>query len=57
MGSLQESMQEYKIQLQKGVIQKAYRGLMEYMLALKRHLQRKYPDHLHPAVSILGIWT
>ena len=41
MGSLQESMQEYKIQLQKGVIQKAYRGLMEYMLALKRYLQRK----------------
>ena len=45
MGSLQESIQEYKIQLQKGIIQKAYRGLMEYMLALKRHLLRSHPDH------------
>ena len=38
-------MNEYKKQLQKGVIQKAYRGLMEYIMDLRMNLQHKYPDH------------
>ena len=44
MKSLQENMVEYKKQLEKGVIQKAYQGLMEYMLSLKNHFGTKYPD-------------
>ena len=45
MGSLRESMDEYRRQLQKGAIQVAYRGLMEYMMGLRTHLANKYPDH------------
>ena len=46
MGSLRESMDEYRRQLQKGAIQEAYRGLMEYMMGLRTHLANKYPDSL-----------
>jgi hypothetical protein len=45
MGSLHGSMQEYRKQLAKGDIQKAYKGLMEYMLGLRTHFKNKYPDH------------
>jgi hypothetical protein len=40
-----ESMLEYRKQLEKGVIQEAYRGLMDYFNALKAHFKKKYPDH------------
>jgi len=40
-----ESMQEYKIQMQKGVIQKAYKGLMEYIMGLRSYFQTKYPGY------------
>lgn len=46
MASLQEYMDEYRAQLAKGVIQKAYRGLMEYIMALRTHFQKKYPDYV-----------
>ena len=45
MKSLQENMKEYKKQLEKGAIQKAYLGLMEYMTRLKTHFKREYPDY------------
>jgi hypothetical protein len=45
MESFQENMSEYKKQLAKGAIQKAYKGLMEYMMDLRTHFQNKYPDH------------
>lgn len=48
MKSLREDMIEYKKQLGKGVIQKAYRGLMEYMISLKNHFTNKYPDYSVP---------
>ena len=32
-------------QLEKGSIQKAYLGLMEYMMGLRTHLKKKYPEH------------
>lgn len=38
-------MNEYKKQLQKGEIKKAYRGLMEYFNSLRLHFKKKYPDH------------
>ena len=44
MNSLQENMLEFQKQLEKGVIQKAYQGLMAYMLSLKNHFATTYPD-------------
>jgi hypothetical protein len=46
MGSFHESMKEYKKQLEKGAIKDAYRGLMEYMMRLRKHFQNKYPDFI-----------
>ena len=45
MVSLQDAMLDYKSQLEKGLIQTAYRGLMEYILGLKTFLKNKYPDY------------
>jgi hypothetical protein len=38
-------MQEYKKQIEKGAIQKAYLGLMEYVSGLRTHFKNKYPQH------------
>lgn len=45
MTSFQESMIEYKKQLEKGSIQVAYRGLMDYFNSLKIYFKRKYPTY------------
>lgn len=45
MTSLQENMIEFRKQLEKGAIQKAYQGLMQYMMSLKTHFKNKYPDY------------
>ncbi len=45
MEPLHEFMLEFKKQLEKGSIQKAYQGLMEYIMDLRTHFQKKYPDH------------
>ncbi|MEP7136141.1 MAG: hypothetical protein ABI904_14535 [Chloroflexota bacterium] len=45
MGSFHEYMSEYKKQLEQGIIQKAYKGLMEYIMDLRTHFQNKYPDY------------
>jgi hypothetical protein len=45
MESFQEYMNEYRKQLEKGYIQKAYKGLMEYIMDLRTHLNKKYPDY------------
>jgi hypothetical protein len=44
MPTFQEAMQVYKAQLQAGAVQTAYRGLMEYMMGLRTHLMKKYPE-------------
>ncbi len=44
MESLQEYVEEYRKQLQKGIIQKAYQGLMDYVKDLRMHFSQKYPD-------------
>lgn len=54
MKSLQENMLEYKKQLEKGMIQKAYQGLLEYMLSLKKHFTNKYPDYSVPGSLYSG---
>jgi len=45
MKSFQENMKEYQIQLEKGTIKDAYRGLMEYFNFLRVYFKKKYPDH------------
>ena len=45
MESFQENMNEYRKQLEKGTIQKAYKGLMEYIMALRTHFNNQYPDY------------
>jgi hypothetical protein len=45
MGSLHEYMNEYRKQLEKGAIQKAYRGLMEYIMGLRTYFDSQYPDY------------
>ena len=45
MESFHEAMMEYKQQMKLGVVPRAYRGIMEYMLGLKTNLQAKYPKY------------
>ena len=45
MLSFQESIQDYKKQLERGTLQQAYKGLMEYILELRTHFKTKYPDY------------
>ncbi len=45
MGNLPEYMQEYKKQLEKGAIQAAYKGLMDFIMDLRTHFKNKYPDY------------
>jgi hypothetical protein len=44
MESFQESMIEYRKQLEKGTIQKAYKGLMDYYKYLRTYFNKKYPN-------------
>lgn len=54
MDNLQDLMNEYRKQLEKGAIQKAYKGLMDYILGLKAYLQKKYPDYLVSSSLYMG---
>lgn len=45
MSSFQENMNEYKNQIQKGTIQIAYQGLMDYIMGLRTHFENKYPEY------------
>lgn len=53
MLSLQEYIREYKNQLDEGKIQKAYKGILEYLMALRTHFEKTYPDWLVPG----GLYT
>lgn len=44
MEALNQYIQEYKKQIEKGDIVKAYRGLMSYILELRSYLSNKYPN-------------
>lgn len=37
-------MVEYKQQLEKGLIQQAYRGLMDYFADLRTHFKKRFPE-------------
>jgi hypothetical protein len=45
LNSFHDYMIEYNKQLQKGIIQKAYKGIMEYMMGLRTHFKNNYPDY------------
>jgi len=45
MAEFHKDMNEYKMLLQKGSIQKAYRGLMEYFGSLRLIFKDKYPEY------------
>ncbi len=54
MSSFQDYMDEYRKQLEKGVIQSAYRGLMDYLMDLRSYFKNKYPDYLVSGSLYLG---
>jgi Family of unknown function (DUF7000) len=45
MSSFPELMKEYRKQMEKGVIQQAYLGLMDYVMGLRSHFEKNYPDY------------
>lgn len=45
MKPFHEHVNEYRKQLAKGAVQKAYKGLMEYVMNLRTHFMKKYPDY------------
>ena len=45
MDSFHQYITEYKKQMAKGNIPKAYKGLMEYIMSLRTYLNNKYPDY------------
>ncbi|MFC1861511.1 DUF7000 family protein [Chloroflexota bacterium] len=44
MESMPEYIKEYKKQLGNGVIQRAYQGLMKYIMDLRTHFSKNFPD-------------
>jgi hypothetical protein len=54
MPTFHESMSEYKKQLEKGEIQLAYKGLMEYIMGLKVYIKKEYPDYFVPGGIYYG---
>ncbi len=54
MGTLNENLLEYRKQLEKGAIQAAYKGLMEYIMDLRTHFKNKYPDYSVPGNLYYG---
>ncbi len=54
MTSLQRDMLIYQKQLQQGAIQRAYKGLLEYLLSLRTHFQKNYPDYSVPGSLYTG---
>ena len=44
MESLPDLIDEYRKQLEKGVIQRAYQGLMKYIMDLRTHFSKNFPD-------------
>ncbi|NTW73047.1 MAG: hypothetical protein HGA49_12520 [Eubacteriaceae bacterium] len=45
MDSLNKHIREYRLQLSKGQIQKAYKGIMTFMSSLSTYLESSYPDY------------
>ncbi len=54
MESFPDSLVEYRKQMEKGSVQRAYRGLMEYLMGLRAHFKNKYPDYFVPGGMYYG---
>lgn len=54
MGTFADAMKTYQEQLKVGDIQVAYRGLMDYILALRNHFQAGYPHYSVPGSIYFG---
>jgi hypothetical protein len=52
--SFSAAMADYREQLQKGSIQVAYRGLMDYMQSLRTYFQKIHPDYDVPGSVYFG---
>lgn len=46
MATLNESMIEYRKQLERGMIKVAYKGLMAYFMDLRMHFKNKFPEYV-----------
>ena len=54
MESFQDCVLEYKKQMEKGVIQKAYKGIMEYIMQLRTYFKNAYPEYSVPGNIYFG---
>jgi hypothetical protein len=54
MDSFHDYMNEYRKQLQNGTISKAYRGLMDYLQALRVYFQKEHPEFTVPGSLYFG---
>jgi hypothetical protein len=52
--SFSEAMTDYRDQLQKGSIQAAYRGLMDYMQTQRADIQKNHPEYEVPGNLYFG---
>lgn len=54
MKSLQENMIEFRLQLEKGIIQQAYQRLIEFMMSLQNHFANNHPEFNVPVSMYYG---
>ena len=54
MSKLHENINDFKKQLEKSSIQKAYSGLMEYIMSLRTFFSKKYPEFQVPSNIYFG---
>jgi len=45
MHSVQEDLEEFRRQIRKGSVQRAYAALLSYMLGLRTHFRNSHPDY------------
>ena len=45
MESFNQYMDEYKKEMEKGIIRNAYKGLMDYIMDLRTYFKNNYPDY------------
>ena len=50
MKTMNDHLKEYTLQLQKGDIQKAYKGIMVFMSGLKKYMESRHPGYKTSAV-------
>lgn len=54
METFKDQMLEYRNQLKKGIVQKAYKGLMDYIMHLRTHFKNTHPDIFIPGTFYPG---